>query len=98
MTETTTREDCFYDVEALPHPKEMIVAAIEREIVRTPLEAHVDLERAAQYTSAGGANPTSAWRSSKQSPKVGVMKWGSFHRSLLFYSCPQVTTLDLTSK
>jgi hypothetical protein len=42
MTETTTREDCFYDVEALPHPKEVIVAAIEREIVRSPLEAHVD--------------------------------------------------------
>jgi hypothetical protein len=42
MTETTTRVDCFYDVKSLPYPKEMIVAAIEREIVRSPLEAHVD--------------------------------------------------------
>jgi len=42
MTETTTRVDCFYDVKSLPYPKDIIVAAIEREIVRSPLEAHVD--------------------------------------------------------
>jgi len=42
MTETTTRVDCFHDVKSLPYPKEMIVAAIEREIARSPLEAHVD--------------------------------------------------------
>jgi len=39
---TTTRADCFYDVNVLPYPKEAIIAAIEREIVRSPLEAQVD--------------------------------------------------------
>ena len=27
---TTTRPDCFYDASALPHPRETIIAAIER--------------------------------------------------------------------
>jgi hypothetical protein len=40
--ETTTRPDCFYDESVLPHPKEAIISAIEREIVRSPLKAHVD--------------------------------------------------------
>ena len=40
--ETTTRPDCFYDDSVLPHPKEAIISAIEREIVRSPLKAHVD--------------------------------------------------------
>ncbi len=43
MAETRTRQDCFYDVSMLPHPKEAIVAAIEREIVRSTVEA--DAER-----------------------------------------------------
>jgi hypothetical protein len=34
--------DCFYDDSVLPHPKEAIISAIEREIVRSPLKAHVD--------------------------------------------------------
>ncbi len=42
LGETTTRVDCFYDVNVLPHPKEAIIAAIEREIVRSPLEGYVD--------------------------------------------------------
>jgi hypothetical protein len=42
MTETTTQVDCLYDVSVLPHPKEAIIAAIEREIVRSPLETYVD--------------------------------------------------------
>jgi len=42
MRETETRLDLFYDVKVLPHPKEVIVAAIEREIVSSPLDAHVD--------------------------------------------------------
>jgi hypothetical protein len=39
---TKTKADSFYDVSLLPHPKEVIIAAIEREIVREPLEARVD--------------------------------------------------------
>jgi hypothetical protein len=39
---TKTRPDSFYDVSLLPHPKEAIIAAIEREIVREPVEARVD--------------------------------------------------------
>jgi hypothetical protein len=38
-----TRQDCFYDASELPHPKEVIIAAIEREIVRSPLEELVEL-------------------------------------------------------
>ena len=43
LEETATRPDCFYDASALPHPKETIIAAIEREIVRSPLEELVEL-------------------------------------------------------
>jgi hypothetical protein len=43
MAEAPTRLDCFYDASELPHPKEMIIAAIEREIVRSPLEELVEL-------------------------------------------------------
>ncbi len=39
---TTTRPDCFYDASVLPHPKKTIVAAIEREIVRSTVEEDVD--------------------------------------------------------
>jgi hypothetical protein len=39
---TTTRPDCFYDASALPHPRETIIAAIEREIVRSTFEEDVD--------------------------------------------------------
>jgi hypothetical protein len=41
---TTARPDCFYDARALPHPKETIIAAFEREIVRSTLkeEEYVD--------------------------------------------------------
>lgn len=42
MAETATQVDCLYDVNVLPHPKEAIIAAIEREIVRSPLETYVD--------------------------------------------------------
>lgn len=42
MAKTATKVDCFYDVNVLPHPKEAIIAAIEREIVRSPLEEHVE--------------------------------------------------------
>jgi hypothetical protein len=38
-----TRLDCFYDASELPHPKEVIIAAIEREIVRSPLEELAEL-------------------------------------------------------
>ena len=38
----TTRPDCFYDASALPHPKETIIAALEREIVRSTFEEDVD--------------------------------------------------------
>src|ERR1700746_775294 len=34
LNTTTNRSDCFYDARALPHSKETITAAIEREIVR----------------------------------------------------------------
>jgi TPR repeat protein len=42
ITEATTRVDCFYDVNVLPHPKDAIIAAIGREIIREPLEARVE--------------------------------------------------------
>jgi hypothetical protein len=47
MAENNTRLECLYDVSVLPHPKETIVAAIERQIVRSPLEEHIDLLRSA---------------------------------------------------
>jgi hypothetical protein len=31
MAESATRPDCFHDVSVLPHPKEAIIAAIDRE-------------------------------------------------------------------
>jgi len=43
MVEAPTRLNCFYDASELPHPKEAIIAAIEREIVRSPLEKQVEL-------------------------------------------------------
>ena len=43
VAESATRLDCFYDVGVLPHQKEVIIAAIEREIVRSPLEKQVKL-------------------------------------------------------
>ena len=42
LEESETRQDCFYDANALPHPKETIIAAIEREIIRSPREEYVD--------------------------------------------------------
>lgn len=41
MTEMKIKTDCFYDLDTLPHPKEAIIAAIERGIVRSPLREHV---------------------------------------------------------
>jgi len=43
MVEAPTSLDCFYDASELPHPKEAIIAAIEREIVRSPFENQVEL-------------------------------------------------------
>jgi hypothetical protein len=43
LAEAPTRLDFFYDASELPHPKETIIAAIEREIVRSPLEELVEL-------------------------------------------------------
>lgn len=43
MVKAQTRLDCFYDASELPHPKATIIAAIEREIVRSPREEHVEL-------------------------------------------------------
>ena len=43
VAESATKQDCFYDVSVLPHPKAAIIAAIEREIVRSPLEKQVKL-------------------------------------------------------
>jgi hypothetical protein len=42
MAETTTRPDCFYDANVLPHPKETIIAAIERAIAREPIDKRVE--------------------------------------------------------
>jgi hypothetical protein len=42
MAENKMKPDCFYDAGALPYPKEAIMAAIERGIVRSPVEAHVN--------------------------------------------------------
>jgi hypothetical protein len=40
--ENSTRPDCFYDASLLPYPKEAIITAMERQIVRSPPEALVD--------------------------------------------------------
>ena len=40
--ENSTRSDCFYDASLLPYPKEAIITAIERQIVRSPPEPLVD--------------------------------------------------------
>jgi hypothetical protein len=42
MTKLEMKPDYFYDLHTLPHPKEAILAAIERGIVRSPLPEHVD--------------------------------------------------------
>jgi hypothetical protein len=42
MANTERRVDCFYDVSVLPYPKEAIIAALERQIVRSPSEEHVN--------------------------------------------------------
>jgi hypothetical protein len=42
MEKTTVKADCFYDVNVLPHPKDAIIAAIEREIIQEPVDARVD--------------------------------------------------------
>lgn len=47
MAKKTIRLDCLYDVTILPHPKGAIIAAIERQIVRSQLEDHIDLLRSA---------------------------------------------------
>ena len=49
LEKAETRQDCFYDASALPHPKEAIIAAIEREIIRSPREEYVD------WLRSGGA-------------------------------------------
>ena len=46
---TTTRPDCFYDASVLPHPKETIIAALEREIVRSKFEEDVEWLRRAGH-------------------------------------------------
>ena len=40
--ETTIRPDRFYDASMLPYPREAIISAMERDIVRSPSQAHVD--------------------------------------------------------
>lgn len=42
MTEMNVKPNCFYDVDALPHSKDAIIGAIERGIVRSPLETHIN--------------------------------------------------------
>lgn len=42
LANTKTVPDSFYDVNLLPYPKEAIIAAIEREIVRGPVDARVE--------------------------------------------------------
>ncbi|MGA2895322.1 MAG: hypothetical protein ABSE22_20865 [Xanthobacteraceae bacterium] len=47
---TATSPVCFYDASILPHPKEAIISAIEREIVRSSLKAHVEwLQSSVQF-------------------------------------------------
>jgi hypothetical protein len=60
--ETTTRPDCFYDESVLPLPKEAIISAFEREIVRSPLKVHVDWLQSARlfllnFLTGVGAEP-----------------------------------------
>jgi hypothetical protein len=43
---TTTRMDAFYDASLLPYPREAIISAMEREIVRTPLQQYADWVKA----------------------------------------------------
>lgn len=42
MAEGDVKPDAFYDVSVLPHPKEDILLAIEREILREPLDARAE--------------------------------------------------------
>jgi hypothetical protein len=50
IDKTTNRPDCFYDARALPHSKETITSAIEREIVRSTFEEDVVwLRRCGQF-------------------------------------------------
>jgi hypothetical protein len=50
MTKITTELDSLYDVNTLPHSKQEIIAAMQREIVRSPLEAY------AEWLQAGAAS------------------------------------------
>jgi hypothetical protein len=43
MEDRTIRPDAFYDVSVLPHPKEAIIAAIERQILWVPNQELVEL-------------------------------------------------------
>lgn len=43
MAKCTIRPDAFYDVSVLPHPKEAIIAAIERQILWAPNQELVEL-------------------------------------------------------
>jgi hypothetical protein len=50
LNKTTNRPDCFHDARTLPHSKETITAAIEREILRSTLEEDVVwLRRCGQF-------------------------------------------------
>lgn len=42
MANLTIRPDAFYDVSALPHPKDAIIAAIERQIIWAPNQKLVE--------------------------------------------------------
>jgi hypothetical protein len=42
MQDSTIRPDVFYDVSALPHPKEAIIVAIERQILTAPNQKIID--------------------------------------------------------
>jgi hypothetical protein len=62
MAETQTRSDCFYDASELPHPREAIIAAIEREIVRSPHEELIEVLESAgafmwNFLDGIGPNP-----------------------------------------
>jgi hypothetical protein len=43
MASGETKPDAYYDVSVLPYPKETILRAIEREIIREPLDVRVEL-------------------------------------------------------
>ncbi len=43
MAKCTIRPDAFYDVSVLPHPKEAIIAAIERQILWAPNQELIEL-------------------------------------------------------